>query len=93
MGYQYHALQPQYILILNWLCHLLQKKFLSHCCLQALPGPLKITPDQIEILKKNDNVVSGEYPTLKDLGITGTPIQSILPKVLQRFRTGGEFNK
>ena len=68
-------------------------KFLSHCCLQALPGPLKITPDQIEILKKNDNVVSGDYPTLKDFGITGTPIQSILPKVLQRFRTGGEFNK
>ena len=68
-------------------------KFLSHICLQALPGPLKITPDQIEILKQNDNVVSGDYPTLKDLGITGTPIQSVLPRVLQRFRTGGEFNK
>ena len=65
-------------------------KFLSHFCLQALPGPLKITPDQIEILMQN-NVVSGDYPTLKDLGITGTNLQNILPKYIYRFRTGGQF--
>ena len=57
--------------------------------LQMMPNPL-LTPDQVEILKHN-NIVSGDYPTLKDLGITGTAIQSILPKYIYRFRTGGQF--
>ena len=57
--------------------------------LQMLPNPL-LTPDQVEILKHN-NIVSGNYPTLKDLGITGTAIQSILPKYIYRFRAGGQF--
>ena len=63
-------------------------KFQSYF-LQLMPNPL-LTPDQVEILK-NNNVVSGDYPTLKDLGITGTPIQSILPKYIYRFRSGGQF--
>ena len=63
-------------------------KFQSYF-LQIMPNPL-LTPDQVELLKYN-NVVSGDYPTLKDLGITGTPIQSILPKYIYRFRTGGQF--
>ena len=54
-----------------------------------MPNPL-LTPDQVELLKHN-NIVSGDYPTLKDLGITGTPIQNILPKYIYRFRTGGQF--
>jgi len=54
-----------------------------------LPNPL-LTPDQVEMLKYS-NVVSGDYPTLKDLGITGTAIHSILPKYIYRFRTGGQF--
>ena len=29
--------------------------------------------------------------TLKDFNITGTTIQSILPKYIYRFRTGGQF--
>ena len=57
--------------------------------LQMLPSPL-LTPDQVEMLKHN-NIVSGEYPTLKDLGINGTTIQSVLPKYIYRFRTGGQF--
>jgi len=57
--------------------------------LQMMPNPL-LTPDQVEMLKYN-NIVSGEYPTLKDLGITGTTIQNILPKYIYRFRTGGQF--
>jgi len=57
--------------------------------LQMFPNPL-LTPDQVEILKYN-NIVSGEYPTLKDLGITGTAIQSILPKYIYRFRPRGQF--
>ena len=63
-------------------------KFQSYF-LQMMPNPL-LTPDQVEILKYN-NIVSGDYPTLKDLGITGTAIQSILPKYIYRFRTGGQF--
>ena len=63
-------------------------KFQSYF-LQMMPNPL-LTPDQVEMLKYN-NTVSGKYPTLKDLGITGTAIQSILPKYIYRFRTGGQF--
>jgi len=63
-------------------------KFQSYF-LQMMPNPL-LTPDQVEMLKYN-NIVSGDYPTLKDLGITGTAIQSILPKYIYRFRTGGQF--
>ena len=63
-------------------------KFQSYF-LQMLPNPL-LTPDQVELLKHH-NIVSGEHPTLKDLGITGTPIQSILSKYIYRFREGGQF--
>ena len=57
--------------------------------LQMFPKPL-LTPDQVELLKYN-NIVTGEYPTLKDLGISATTIQSILPTYINRFRTGGQF--
>ena len=63
-------------------------KFQSYF-LQMLPNPL-LTPDQVELLKYS-NVVSGDYPTLKDLGVSGVPIHSILPKYIYRFRTGGQF--
>ena len=63
-------------------------KFQSYF-LQMLPNPI-LTPDQVELLKHN-NIVSGDYPTLKNLGITGTAIQSVLPKYIYRFRTGGQF--
>ena len=63
-------------------------KFQSYF-LQIMPNPI-LTPDQVELLKHN-NIVSENYPTLKDLGIIGTTIQSILPKYIYRFRTGGQF--
>jgi len=63
-------------------------KFQSYF-LQMMPNPL-LTPDQVELLKYN-NIVSGDHPTLKDLGITGTPIKNILSKYIYRFRTGGQF--
>ena len=59
--------------------------------LQMLPNPL-LTPDSVELLKY-PNITSGDYPTSKDLGITGTAIQSVLSKYVQRFRTGGGFNR
>jgi len=63
-------------------------KFQSYF-LQMMPNPL-LTPDQVELLKYN-NIVTGEYSSLIDLGITGTAIESILPKYIHRFRTGGQF--
>ena len=51
---------------------------------------LNITPDQVDLLKY-DNVTTGNFPVLKDLGITGIPIENILPKYIYRFRAGGQF--
>ena len=63
-------------------------KFQSYF-LQMLPNPI-LTPDQVNLLK-NNAIVSGNYPTLKDLGVKGKTIQNILPKYIYRFRTGGQF--
>ncbi len=63
-------------------------KFQSYF-LQMMPNPL-LTPDQVELLKY-PNIVSGDFPILKDLGISGTSLQTILPKYIYRFRTGGQF--
>jgi len=63
-------------------------KFQSYF-LQMLPNPI-LTSDQVEMLKYN-NVVTGEHPTLKDLGISGKTIESVLPKYIYRFRAGGQF--
>jgi len=49
-----------------------------------------LTPDQVEMLKHN-NIISGDYPTLQDLGIKGKNIRDILPKYIYRFRSGGQF--
>tara|TARA_B110000438_G_scaffold93189_1_gene92727 strand:- start:57 stop:995 length:939 start_codon:yes stop_codon:yes gene_type:complete len=57
--------------------------------IQMMPNPL-LTVDQVELLKEN-NIVSGDYSTLKDLGINATSISSILPKYIYRFRSGGQF--
>ena len=65
-------------------------KFLAFC-LEVMPNPI-LTVDQVLLLKQN-NIVSGNHPVLKDLGITATSIESILPKYIYRFRAGGEFNK
>ena len=61
-------------------------KFQSYF-LQMLPKPI-LTTDQVELLKY-DNVPSGQYPNLNDLGIKGKTINSILPKYIYRFRTYG----
>ena len=57
--------------------------------LQLLPRPL-LTTDQVEMLKY-DNIVTNNYPTLKDLKINPQTIESILPKYIWRFRKGGQF--
>ena len=59
--------------------------------LQLMPRPL-LTTDQVELLK-HDNVVSGELPTLADLGIEPTGAEGIIPTYLDRYRRGGRFNR
>ncbi|MDH5410612.1 MAG: complex I NDUFA9 subunit family protein [Alphaproteobacteria bacterium] len=59
--------------------------------LELLPKPL-LTSDQVELLK-HDNVLSGELPTLADLGIEVTGAEGILPTYLDRYRRGGRFTK
>ena len=63
-------------------------KFQSYF-LQMLPNPV-LTVDQVELLKY-DNIVSGNLPALKDLGIEGKTIESVLPEYIYRFRTYGQF--
>jgi NADH dehydrogenase len=53
-----------------------------------LPPP--ITSDQVELLK-TDNVVSGAYPGLADLGVTPTTLEAVLPGYLYRYRKGGQY--
>lgn len=52
--------------------------------------PPPVTADQVELLKV-DNVVSGQYPGLSDLGITPTTLESVLPTYLYRYRKGGQY--
>ena len=62
--------------------------------LQFAPKP-PITPDQVELLKR-DNVVSEDAKrdgrTLEGLGILPELIDAIVPTYLWRFRKTGQFN-
>jgi uncharacterized protein YbjT (DUF2867 family) len=49
-----------------------------------------ITADQV-ILLKTDNVASGAYPGLSELGVTPTPLEAVLPSYLYRYRKGGQY--
>ena len=49
-----------------------------------------ITSDQVALLKA-DNVVSGAYPGLPELGITPTTLEAVLPTYLYRYRKGGQY--
>ena len=50
---------------------------------QHLPSP-KLTRDQVRLLKY-DNVVSDDALKLRDLGITPTTVESVVPQYLARF--------
>jgi len=54
-----------------------------------LPNP-PLTVDQVRLLAV-DNVVDPSRPGLAEIGIVPTPVDSILPGYLARFRPGGKF--
>jgi uncharacterized protein YbjT (DUF2867 family) len=62
--------------------------------LQFAPGPLKLTPDQVALLR-TDNVVSDAAKraelTLEGLGIVPDSLEAIAPQYLWRFRKMGQF--
>jgi NADH dehydrogenase len=62
--------------------------------LQFAPGPLKLTADQVELLR-SDNVVSDTAKasglTLEGLGIAPDSLEAIIPQYLWRFRKAGQF--
>ena len=61
------------------------------CELLALtPWTPPLTEDQVELLK-SDNVVSGDYPGLAELGVEATAVEAIVPTYLYRFRKGGQY--
>jgi NADH dehydrogenase len=69
---------------------------LQSMLLQFAPGPFKLTPDQVELLR-SDNVVSGAAKaaelTLEGLGISPDSIEAIAPQYLWRFRPAGQFQR
>ncbi|HXQ08963.1 MAG TPA: complex I NDUFA9 subunit family protein [Bradyrhizobium sp.] len=64
--------------------------------LQFAPGPLKLTPDQVALLRV-DNVVSDAAKaaglTLEGLGIAADSLEAIAPQYLWRFRAAGQFQR
>jgi len=62
--------------------------------LQFLPKP-PLTPDQVELLKR-DNIVSDDAKrdgrTLEALGIVPESMAAIVPSYLWRFRKSGQFD-
>jgi uncharacterized protein YbjT (DUF2867 family) len=64
--------------------------------LQFAPGALKLTPDQVALLR-SDNVVSDAAKaaglTLEGLGITPDSMEAVAPQYLWRFRAAGQFQK
>jgi len=64
--------------------------------LQFAPGALKLTPDQVELLR-SDNVVSDAAKaaglTLEGLGIAPDSLEAIAPQYLWRFRPAGQFQR
>src|SRR5450755_212895 len=62
--------------------------------LQFAPGALKLTPDQVALLR-SDNVVSVAAKaadlTLEGMGIAADSLEAIAPQYLWRFRKTGQF--
>jgi uncharacterized protein YbjT (DUF2867 family) len=57
--------------------------------LSLLPNP-PLTRDQVKLLKR-DNVVSGLFAGLTELGVRATALEAVIPTYLDRFRPGGWY--
>ena len=55
--------------------------------LGMLPNPM-VTIDQVRLLEQ-DNVASGN--DLASLGVTGTPVEAIIPNYLMHYKPSGQF--
>ncbi len=55
--------------------------------MEWLPGK-PLTRDQLRMLAR-DNVVTAGTPGLRELGVTATPVEMVVPGYLRRFRPGG----
>jgi NADH dehydrogenase len=64
--------------------------------LQLAPGALKLTPDQV-VLLRSDNVVSDGAKaaglTLEGMGIAADSLEAVAPQYLWRFRAAGQFQR
>jgi len=59
--------------------------------MSILPKP-PLTLDQITSLHY-DNISTGSYPNLKDLGITPQSVHAIVPDYLSHHKMGGIFRQ
>ncbi|HXV23522.1 MAG TPA: complex I NDUFA9 subunit family protein [Alphaproteobacteria bacterium] len=64
---------------------------LQGALLGLLPNP-PLTRDQVKLLKR-DNVVSGLFAGLVELGVRPTALEAVIPGYLDRFRPGGWYSK
>jgi NADH dehydrogenase len=58
--------------------------------LSLLPNP-PLTRDQVKLLRR-DNVISGLFPGLTELGVRPTALEAVIPTYLDRFRPGGWYS-
>jgi uncharacterized protein YbjT (DUF2867 family) len=63
---------------------------LQGAVLSLLPNP-PLTRDQVKLLKR-DNVISGLFPGLTELGVRPTALEAVIPSFLDRFRPGGWYS-
>ncbi|MGH7185028.1 MAG: complex I NDUFA9 subunit family protein, partial [Pseudomonadota bacterium] len=64
---------------------------LQGAVLGLLPKP-PLTRDQVTLLKR-DNVESGLFPGLTELGVRPTALEAVIPDYLDRFRPGGRYSR
>ncbi|MGR4862952.1 complex I NDUFA9 subunit family protein [Caulobacter sp. LARHSG274] len=55
-----------------------------------LPVAPPLTADQVEALR-SDNVASNGLPGFAEAGIVPTPVESVVPSYLYRYRKGGQY--
>jgi uncharacterized protein YbjT (DUF2867 family) len=58
--------------------------------IQARFMPPVLTSDQVELLRY-DNVAANGVPGLRELGVTPTSVEAVVPTYLYRYRKGGQY--